>query len=84
MDEAALLSALDANRIRGAALDVFSTEPLPADHPLWGFENVIITPHCSSVNDGLEMKTLSMFADNLDRYLRGEPLANVVDPIRGY
>jgi phosphoglycerate dehydrogenase-like enzyme len=84
VDEAALLSALDAGRIRGAALDVFATEPLPADHKLWGYENVIVTPHCSAINDGLERKTLDMFADNLGRYRRGEPLMNVVDPIRGY
>jgi phosphoglycerate dehydrogenase-like enzyme len=84
VDEAALLSALDADRIKGAALDVFSTEPLPADHPLWGYENVIVTPHCSSISDGVELKTLDMFADNLGRYLRGEPLENVVDPRRGY
>ena len=84
MDEAALLSALDAGRIKGAALDVFSTEPLPADHPLWGYDNVIVTPHCSSVSDGVELKTLTMFADNLGRYRRGEPLENVVDPRRGY
>jgi phosphoglycerate dehydrogenase-like enzyme len=84
IDEAALLSALDAGRIKGAALDVFSTEPLPADHPLWGYDNVIVTPHCSSVSDGVELKTLTMFADNLGRYRRGEPLENVVDPRRGY
>ena len=45
VDEAALIAALDANRLKGAALDVFATEPLPADHPLWGYDNVIITPH---------------------------------------
>ena len=68
VDEAALLAALDASRIKGAALDVFATEPLPADHPLWGYDNVIVTPHCSAINDGLELKTIQMFADNLGRY----------------
>jgi phosphoglycerate dehydrogenase-like enzyme len=84
VDEAALLSALDGCRIKGAALDVFSTEPLPKDHPIWSYENVIVTPHCSSVYDGWEKKALRMFADNLSRFLRGEPLENVVDPVRGY
>jgi phosphoglycerate dehydrogenase-like enzyme len=84
VDEAALLAALDAGLIRGAALDVFTTEPLPRDHPLWGYENVIITPHCSSVYDGWEEKSARMFAENLVRYRRGEPLQNVVRPERGY
>lgn len=84
LDEAALLSALDAGRIKGAALDVFASEPLPADHPLWRYENVIVTPHCSSVYAGWEEKVLALFADNLSRYQRGEKLLNIVDPKRGY
>jgi phosphoglycerate dehydrogenase-like enzyme len=84
VDEAALLAALDAGRIKGAALDVFATEPLPPDHRLWSYENVIITPHCSSVYDGWEEKSARMFAENLARYRRGEPLQNVVRPERGY
>jgi phosphoglycerate dehydrogenase-like enzyme len=83
-DEAALLAALATGRIKGAALDVFTTEPLPADHPLWSYENVIITPHCSSVYDGWEEKSARIFAENLARYRRGEPLQNVVRPERGY
>ena len=84
VDEVSLLSALNTKRIHGAALDVFSKEPLPADHPLWRFENVIVTPHCSSAFDGWEKKAVAMFADNLTRYLRGQPLVNVVDPNCGY
>ena len=84
IEETALVAALDAKRIRGAALDVFATEPLPAGHPLWGYENVIITPHCSAVYDGWEVKSARMFAENLARYRRGEALVNVVDPARGY
>ncbi|MET3591652.1 phosphoglycerate dehydrogenase-like enzyme [Mesorhizobium shonense] len=84
VDETALLTALDGGRIKGAALDVFATEPLPPAHPLWGYYNVIVTPHCSSVYDGWDVKSARMFADNLTRYRRGEPLANVVDPGRGY
>jgi len=83
-DEAALFSALDEGTIRGAALDVFATEPLPAEHPLWGYDNVLISPHCSSVYDGWEAKSVRMFADNLARYRKGEPLTNIVDPQLGY
>ena len=84
VDETALIAALDAGRIKGAALDVFATEPLPKAHPLWAYENVIITPHCSAVYEGWDVKSVQMFAENLTRYRRGEPLQNVVDPDRGY
>lgn len=84
VDMAALLEALRAKRIKGAALDVFVTEPLPAEHPLWAMENVMITPHCSSVFEGWDMKSVEMFSANLARFRRGEPLENVVDPARGY
>jgi phosphoglycerate dehydrogenase-like enzyme len=84
VEEAALLAALDDERIKGAALDVFATEPLPADHPLWGYDNVAITPHCAAVHDGWDVKSVRMFADNLARYRNGEPLENVVNPERGY
>ncbi len=84
VDEAALVAVLAKGRIAGAALDVFATEPLPADHALWGMENVILTPHCSSVYDGWEMKSAAMFAENLGRYRRGQPLENIVEPERGY
>jgi phosphoglycerate dehydrogenase-like enzyme len=84
VDEAALLAALHAGRLKGAALDVFATEPLPPDHPLWSHDNVIITPHCSSVYDGWDVKSARMFAENLSRYRCGEPLENIVRPERGY
>jgi len=84
IDEAALLGALNARRLKGAALDVFAVEPLPDDHPLWDYENVIITPHCSSVYEGWELKSVRLFAENLARYRRGESLHNIVDPGRGY
>ncbi|MCF6121664.1 D-2-hydroxyacid dehydrogenase [Mesorhizobium sp. M7A.F.Ca.CA.001.07.2.1] len=84
VDEAALLAALDNKRIKGAALDVFATEPLPAGHPLWGYESVAITPHCAAVYDGWDIKSVRMFADNLKRYRGGAPLENVVSPERGY
>jgi phosphoglycerate dehydrogenase-like enzyme len=84
VEEAALLAALDIGHIKGAALDVFATEPLPADHPLWGYDNVAITPHCASVYEGWDVKSVQMFAANLARYRCGEPLENVVNPDRGY
>ena len=84
VDEAALLEALRAGRIKGAALDVFSTEPLPADHPFWAMENLIVTPHCASVYEGWDVTSVEMFLANLARYRRGEALENVVDPVRGY
>ncbi len=84
IDEAALINALEQKHIRGAALDVFMTEPLPADHTLWGLENVIITPHCSSVYDGWDLKSVEMFSDNLMRYRKGEKVTNIVNPVRGY
>jgi len=84
IDEAALVAALDAGKLRGAALDVFATEPLPVDHRLWTYENVIITPHCSSVYDGWDLKSVALFAENLRRYRKGEPLSNIVNPDRGY
>jgi phosphoglycerate dehydrogenase-like enzyme len=82
--QAALLDALKSGRLKGAVLDVFETEPLPKDNPLWDMENVIVTPHCSSVYDGWERRSMEMFCDNLDRWQRGEPLQNIVDPSRGY
>ncbi|MCX7303720.1 MAG: D-2-hydroxyacid dehydrogenase [Hyphomicrobiales bacterium] len=84
VEEAALLGALDEKRIKGAALDVFATEPLPADHPLWGHDNVAITPHCAAVYEGWDVKAVRMFADNLKRYRSASPLENVVNPERGY
>lgn len=84
VDETALVQALRSGSIEGAALDVFTKEPLPVDHPLWEFDNVIITPHCSSVYDGWELRSVAMFADNLHRYRQGQPLDRVVDPRKGY
>jgi glyoxylate reductase len=84
VDEAALMAALQEGRLKGAALDVFQTEPLPPEHPFWGMETVIVTPHCSAVFDGWAERSVAMFAENLARYRRGEALHNVVDPERGY
>lgn len=83
VDQDALARALET-RLKGAALDVFEVEPLPRDSPLWSMENVIVTPHCSSVYDGWALKAVAAFCENLARFRAGGPLANVVDPARGY
>lgn len=84
VEVAALKEALDSGRLAGAALDVFDPEPMPEDSPFWDMENVMVTPHSSGVFPGWDMAALEIFADNLERRLRGEPLFNVVDPLRGY
>jgi phosphoglycerate dehydrogenase-like enzyme len=84
VDEPAMIEALRAKRIGGAALDVFTTEPLPAESPLWTLENVIITPHNSGSSPRVGERTLALFAENLRRYKAGEPLINRVDYKAGY
>ena len=84
VDEDALVHALHEDRIAGAALDVFRTEPLPATSPLWGMDNVIVSPHMAGDLVGWESRVVDVFHDNLERWLRGEPLRNVVDKVRGY
>ena len=84
VDQAALYEALSAGHIAAAALDVFETEPLPESSPFWALENVIISPHCSSVYAEWEKASFELFIENLGRWMRGEKLVNIVDPIRGY
>jgi phosphoglycerate dehydrogenase-like enzyme len=72
VDEGALIQALKAEKIAGAALDVFHQEPLPEDHPLWGLPNVIITPHVAGKSDIYSDQVLPIFEENLKRYLQGE------------
>ncbi len=83
-DEDALISALQEQRLAGAALDVFTKEPLPADSPLWRLPNVFISPHVSGLTTQYDQRALTIFIENLRRYLAGETLYNVVDKERQY
>lgn len=85
IDEPALIAALQAGKISGACLDVFAQEPLPQGSPLWDLPNVYIAPHNSAGSDGdLHARQKAIFLENLRRFVRGEPLENVVDMTRGY
>ena len=84
VDETALVQALTARRIAGAAVDVFAQEPPPASHPLYALDNVIVSPHVSGFLPSYDDKCTDLFAENLRRYLAGAPLLNVVDRARGY
>jgi phosphoglycerate dehydrogenase-like enzyme len=82
VDEKALVQALERRTIAGAILDVFASEPLPRDHPLWGLDNAVITPHISGPN--MPHEIAPVFNDNLARYLGGRALRHVVDRRHGY
>jgi D-2-hydroxyacid dehydrogenase (NADP+) len=76
VDEPALVEALRSGQVGYAALDVFATEPLPAEHPLWDLPNVIVTPHSSGATALAAQRAADIFADNLGRWTRGEQLRN--------
>jgi phosphoglycerate dehydrogenase-like enzyme len=84
VDEIALADALRSKKIGGAALDVFDKEPLPADSPLWDFDNLLITPHTAGMTDKLWERHYVLFSENLRRYLSGQPLLALVDKKSGY
>ncbi len=84
VDEAALARALRERRIAGAAVDVFAQEPPPPGHPLYGLDNVMLSPHVSGFLPSYDEKCSVLFAENLRRHLAGEPLLNLVDRSRGY
>jgi D-2-hydroxyacid dehydrogenase (NADP+) len=84
VDEDALIRALEQNRIAGAGLDVFSTEPLPPDSRLWELPNVIFSPHVSGIMPGYLVRATELFCDNLKRYLSGRRLRHLVVKARGY
>ena len=84
VDEAALIQALTGKKIGGAALDVFETEPLPPESPLWKLSNVIISPHVAGASANYHDKLAALFTDNLQRYLMNQPLLNRVRHDSGY
>ncbi|HEV8254137.1 MAG TPA: D-2-hydroxyacid dehydrogenase [Vicinamibacteria bacterium] len=84
VDEAALIEALEQQRIRGAALDVFEQEPLPDGHPLYRLDNVLLSPHCADQTAGWQAEAMDVFLENLERFRAGQPLRNLVDKSRGY
>lgn len=84
VDEAALVRALEAGRLRGAAMDVFEREPLPADSPLWARTDVLVTPHVSGFHAEYWPFIMKVFGDNFRRYAAGQPLLNIVDKKAGY
>jgi phosphoglycerate dehydrogenase-like enzyme len=84
VDEHALIDALAAGSIAGAALDVFVEEPLPADSPLWTMPNVIVSPHVCGDVAGWEETVVALFVENARRFAAGERLRNVVDTAAGF
>ena len=78
VDEESLVAALQSGHLAGAALDVFATEPLPSDSPLWDMDNVIITPHSSSASAQSGLRSEDIFLKNLAHYVAGEPMVNEV------
>jgi phosphoglycerate dehydrogenase-like enzyme len=85
LDDDALVERLRSGRLRGAVLDVFKEEPLAPESPLWQLRQVLLTPHTSPVSPGrFWPRQIDLFLDNWGRYLRGEPLRNLVDKQAGY
>jgi phosphoglycerate dehydrogenase-like enzyme len=84
LDETALLELLELRRLRGAALDVFATEPLPPGHPFWTHARVLVAPHVSAVSDRFWERETALIVDNIRSYLAGAPLTNLVDLEAGY
>jgi len=84
IDDSAVADALRDGRLGGAALDVFTREPLEASSPYWDLPNVIVTPHTSGAMQDYWTPLVALFGENLRRFEKGEPLVNVVDKIAGY
>jgi phosphoglycerate dehydrogenase-like enzyme len=84
IDEAAMVRALTEGRIKGAALDVFDSEPLPQGHPFYRLDNVLLSPHCADHTATWIDDAMRFFLTQFERYRKGEPLLNVVDKKLGY
>ena len=84
IEEPQLIAALREKRIAGAVLDVFETEPLPPDNPLWDMPNVLVSPHSASTVEAENRRIVDLFIANLHRYLAGRTLINQYGRDRGY
>ena len=84
IDETALVAALERGQLAGAGLDVTYTEPCPPESPLWRQQNVILTSHSAGSSQHIRRRAMQLFIDNLHRYVKGDPLINVVDKQKGY
>jgi len=84
VDEEALVEALAGGRLAGAVLDVFSTEPLPRESPLWALPNVLVSPHTAALSVHENERIVALFSENLRRYLVGDDLISRVDPTLFY
>jgi phosphoglycerate dehydrogenase-like enzyme len=84
VDETAMIDALEQGHLRGAALDVFETAPLPSGHPFYRLESVLLSPHCADHTPGFYELDMEFFVQNLQRFVKGEALWNVVDKEAGY
>ena len=84
IDEAAMVRALSAGRIKGAALDVFDTEPLPPGHALYKLKNVLLSAHCADHTPDWLERGMCFFLEQFERFRKSEPLLNIVDKKLGY
>lgn len=85
IDEDAVVDALEADQLAAAALDVFETEPLPADSPLWDVDRLLITPHAAGGSQWEADHIRDIFIENVDRFIKGDfPLRNQIDKVRGF
>jgi len=84
INERAMINALSHHKIKGAALDVFDEEPLPANHPFYKLENVLLSPHCADHTPDWLDNAMRFFLSQFEKFRRGEPLLNVVDKKLGY